>query len=198
MVKKLILGDMQTNCYILYKDNNCIIIDPGSEYNRILPLLNNYNLSAIILTHGHFDHIGAVDQLYNKYQCPIYLHKDDHSMVRDNPYNKILNIDVSIKSPLIEIKEGTLTIDNFKFDIYFTPGHSPGGIILIYQDYMISGDTLFNNSIGRTDLEGSDHRQMVNSLKFIKTFDPKLKVLPGHGLDTTLEDELRNNPFLRK
>jgi len=169
-IEVLELGMLQTNCYILKKNNKCIVIDPGDEFNKIDEHL--INPVAVLITHHHFDHTGALDELIYKYNLPIYNHKN--------------------------LSEKTHEFDEFKFDVIHTPGHSEDSITYYFKDeeIMFTGDFLFKRTIGRTDLETSDVLAMTNSIEKIKNFPDDIKIYPGHGDNSNLGYEKVYNDFL--
>ncbi len=195
-IQCLVMGHVSTNAYILERDHQVIIIDPVQDAERILSKLHDEDtVIAILLTHGHFDHIGAVDDIYAHYPCPIYLHQADHAMATNPKKNFSFKQNILIKSPLLDYPNH-LNIGPFQFEIFETPGHSEGCVLLKCDDVIFTGDTLFKGDIGRTDLEGSDPRKMRQSLKLFKTFDQDYTLYPGHEESTTLFKELKNNPYL--
>ena len=171
-IKRVVTGSLEENCYILINNNDCLVIDPGDDFNIILEEIKNYNLLAILITHHHFDHVGALDELLNYKDVPIYDYK---------------------------IEEKDYEINNFKFKIIKTHGHTDDSITFyFYEDNtMFTGDFLFKESIGRTDLPTGDNILMKQSLETIKKYPQEIKIYPGHGEDTTLEYELTYNYFLR-
>lgn len=191
------VGVYQTNCYLLEEDGHTLIIDPGSRYQKILCYIKeDTKVDGILVTHGHVDHIGAVDKLAKLYQCPIYISKEDEIMARD-PYLNLSEEDsIVIHSPVQHLKEGTYQIGHFSVQVYETPGHTPGSLMFRIGNELFSGDTLFRLSIGRTDLPLGSNSEMRSSLQLIKTLDPSLRVYPGHEEVTTLEYELEHNPYL--
>ncbi|MRH43133.1 MBL fold metallo-hydrolase [Aquibacillus halophilus] len=203
-IKKMSLGPLGTNCYIVSETNSAIIFDPGGEPEKIITYLEGENLNpkAILLTHAHFDHIGAVDHVRDYYNIPVYVHELEDKWL-GNP-----NLNGSALFPLGEIKSrepdftleiGEMVINDFHFEVKHTPGHSPGGVIFIFdkQGFVIAGDSLFKLGIGRTDLPGGNHEQLLNSIReCIFTLDDALIVYPGHGEDTTIKTERSQNPFL--
>jgi hydroxyacylglutathione hydrolase len=205
--QQLPLGSIQTNCYIVEnKEKNCLIIDPGGEAKKLTNLLNSRGLKpiAVLLTHAHFDHIGAVDEVRGAYKIPVYLHKQEEKWLGDPMLNG------SQFFPVIEAmritpadhlltKEGPMKIGNFEFDIFHTPGHSPGSVSFYFEKdgFVISGDALFQGSIGRTDLPGGNQSQLLKSIHDkLLTLPEDTYVLSGHGPVTTIADEMDSNPFL--
>ena len=197
-IKRIAVGMHQANCYVVSTDDDVFIIDPGARGDRIKTYLDPLRrVTAILLTHGHFDHIGAVDFLANELKCPVYIHEEDMDMVThpDSMFPAAKNIRVD--SELTLFKEGHQRIGSTDFNVLFTPGHTKGSVLLILGENLFSGDVLFLGSVGRTDLDGGSDREMKASLRLIKTLDKKLIVHPGHGLPTTLENELKTNPYLK-
>ena len=196
MITRLIQDPIENNTYIIDENDFVVIIDPTGDINSINNIIRDKNIDAIFLTHGHYDHIGLVDTLMNKYNCPAYIHELDKEIARNNPYKDYPGGDVCVKNKLISF-ESTLDIKGHKFDIYHTPGHSEGSVIIKYNNVLFTGDTLFKEGIGRTDLISSNHRDMIKSLDFIKSFDKDLLVYPGHGDTSDIEHELKYNHYLK-
>lgn len=170
MINRVITGILEENCYIITNDKECIVVDPGDDINKILNSIKDYNLIAILITHYHSDHVGALDELLEYKNVPIYDYK---------------------------LKEDEYNISSFKFNIIKTPGHTDDSVIFYFKNknIMFTGDFLFKESIGRTDLGGND-LDMIDSIKRIKTFDKSIKIYPGHGDSSTLEHEFINNIYL--
>ena len=196
-VETYVLGPLQTNTYLLQIDNDVLLVDPASKAEKLIDILGERNLIGILLTHGHFDHIKAVDGLYDKYHCPVYIHKDDESMARDKSSGSMFGLVSYISCPTIHIKEGINKIGPFEFEVIYTPGHSEGSVIYVFDDCIFTGDTLFKGSIGRTDLKGGSFSTIRQSLQIFKSFDNNYIIYPGHDLSTTLYEELNFNPFLQ-
>ncbi|HLR19709.1 MAG TPA: MBL fold metallo-hydrolase [Staphylococcus sp.] len=203
-ISSLSLGLVETNTYFIENDNQIILIDPASESDLIIKKLNQINkpLKAILLTHAHFDHIGALDDIINKYDIPVYMHKSEFDFLTNaekNGSEKFKQYGMPIiKSNAIpiELKEGNAQIADFEFNILHTPGHSPGSLTFVFSEFAVVGDTLFKQGIGRTDLYKGDYETLVNSIldKLFK-LDDDLPLFPGHGPHTTVEDE-QSNPYL--
>ncbi|WP_033541927.1 MBL fold metallo-hydrolase [Planococcus sp. CAU13] len=203
------LGPVQTNCYIVSNsEKECLIFDPGEEADKIVELLKKRELKplAILLTHAHFDHIGAVDELRDMYSIPVYLHfaeRDWLGRPNLNGSGKYAALpDYRVKEADILIHdEKNLAIGSFAMELLHTPGHSPGSITYVFreQGFAIVGDTLFRGSIGRTDLiDGSETKLLKSIRTHILSLPSDTVLFPGHGPDTTLEEESRSNPFLRQ
>ena len=190
-IKALALGAYQTNCYILWQSDraDCILVDPGYEPQRILAELKQLglNIAAILLTHGHFDHVGAVKELVTLTGCKVYIHEKDLTLPD-------------------WITEGTLYYTDLygafveeagiRLQIISTPGHTPGSVCLLNGNILITGDTLFAGSCGRTDFPGGSWAEIYQSLKKLAAMPGDYQVYPGHGEATTMEQERNYNPYL--
>ncbi len=199
-IQTLTLGSYQVNCYLVWDDTqkNCIVIDPGYEPERVLSEVAHLGLTvqAVLLTHGHFDHVGAVEAIALETDCPVWMHQGDHIL---NPMVRLLfplsgakNLDLRF------FKEGdVLDLAGLRFLVLETPGHTQGGVCFQVEDALFSGDTLFSGSCGRTDLPGSSGKRMTESLSRLAALAFDGTVYPGHGPATTLEYERKTNPYLR-
>ena len=201
-VKKLILGNMETNGYVVSNDkNHCFIIDPGANGKKIVKYIeeNEFVLDAILLTHGHFDYIGAVDYLYQKYPVDIYIHKEDINALTDAYINlSVFETPFIVTSPVKEAPI-SLTLCDYLITWMHLPGHSPGSsmIYLSQETIIFSGDVLFKKSIGRFDFPTSSRYDTKVSLEKIKQLDFDAIIYPGHGDRSTLQLEQMNNPYLK-
>lgn len=203
-IKKITCGPVQTNCYIIQIDGKFFVIDPSfddeSGLEKVLNTLDGNNLSAILLTHGHFDHIAGVDALVEIAGCPVYIHTLDYDFLSNPMLNgsHMMGSEIIVRSPATEITEGKLTIDDIVFDVERVAGHTIGSVAFIHDGHCFDGDFIFDRSIGRTDLATGDMSVMRESLRhFIKFHDKKLKLYPGHGGITDLEHQLLLNPYLQ-
>ena len=153
----------------------------------------------LVNTHGHFDHILFDEQIRAKFNIPLAVHKADAEML-SNPFQNgsysFLNKSLSIEKPEILFSDGQIIKLSFaQFKVIHTPGHTEGGICLLFDGFILTGDTLFAGSIGRTDFPNGDYRKMLDSLEKLKKLPLKTVVYPGHGSITTIANELRRNPF---
>ena len=193
-VHAMALGDYQTNCYILHDDSSktCCVVDPGYEADAILDKLDALGLTpeAILLTHGHFDHVGAVKELAAECGCDVYIHPAELTMPPMMTAGKLYYTKT--------YSEGSqLRLAGLDIAVLHTPGHTPGSVCLLTGDTLISGDTLFAGSCGRTDLPGGDWNTIRTSLRRLAAIEANLWVLPGHGGTSQLRDEKKYNPYLR-
>ena len=185
------LGDYQTNCYLARQagQTQCVLIDPGYAADFLLDTLNakGLELSAIALTHGHFDHVGAVRDLAAETGCRVYLSGDELSLPPAITAGRLYYTD---------LYTDRFTAAGIPFTVLKTPGHTPGSVCLRTGSLLFSGDTLFAGSCGRTDLPGGNPADMRASLKLLAAIPENLTVYPGHGEATTLDAEKRYNPYL--
>ncbi|MBQ0036177.1 MAG: MBL fold metallo-hydrolase [Firmicutes bacterium] len=194
---KYVLGPLGTNTYLLKQGKDVLLIDPASKAEKLASLLNEYNLLGILLTHGHFDHIKAVDGLYDKYKCPVYLHHDDEELARDKYSGSDFGLVSYISVPTVHIKEGINQIGPFNFEVIYTPGHTEGSVIYVFSEDIFTGDTLFRCGVGRTDLKGGNERKLRDSLRTFTNFTKDYRIHPGHDEESILSYELNYNPYLR-
>lgn len=201
------LGPLQTNCYVISnKEKQCLIIDPGEQGETLLKEIRRLQLKplAILLTHAHFDHIGAVDVVREFFKIPVYIHQAEKSWLADSTKNGSARFR---ELPLVECKpadvliegEGQLEIGPFSCYMFYTPGHSPGSITYWFEEdgFAIVGDTLFQGSIGRTDLPHGNDKELIQSIhNKLLTLPENTICYPGHGNPTTPQEEMNQNPFL--
>lgn len=201
-VKNLAVGPLQSNCYIVYSNRDAVVIDPGSDGEYICQTLYDMSLNVrhIILTHGHFDHIGAVDYIQKKFNCDVYIHKYDAQMLK----SPALNLSSRFGSPIayngsvIELSDESINLIGFDFSFISTPGHTPGSMCIRVEDYLFTGDTLFECSIGRAFDPYGDTELEISSIKSkILPLGDNLKCFTGHGPSTTISYEKQFNPYLR-
>lgn len=200
-IKAFELGDIGTNCYVISDDNNtCAIIDCDGDGKPLFDYIDQNNLKPthILLTHGHFDHIGAVNVVKEKYGCAVYACTKEANVLAEPTINHsgLYGMPISVKPDKLindgdEIKVGDMT-----FQVMETPGHTEGSICFILDKTIFSGDTLFLGSCGRTDFPTGDWQTILNSLKKLKELEGDFVVYPGHGPSTTLDYERNTNPFM--
>ena len=190
-IQKLTLGLYQTNTYILSNDTEAAVIDPGYEPDIILDALEGRELKAILLTHGHFDHVGAVKELVSETDCAVYIHPAELNLPPMITAGQLYYTHTYAEGDTIS------PVSGMELKVLHTPGHTPGSVCLIWKDQMFSGDTLFQGSCGRVDLPGGDPRVMMESLRRLASLEAEYHVHPGHGSSTTLSAEKRYNPYLR-
>ena len=195
-IKQFVLGPIATNTYLLTEGKDALLIDPASKPEKLIEILGDLNLIGILLTHGHFDHIKAVDGLYEKYHCPVYLHEDDEILARDKYSGADFGLVSYISCKTEKLTQGKMNIGPFNFEVIFTPGHTEGSVIYVFEDSIFTGDTLFKGSVGRTDLKGGDARKLKDSLRVFKQFNKNYNIYPGHEETTNILDELDNNYYL--
>ncbi|WAA10425.1 MBL fold metallo-hydrolase [Fervidibacillus albus] len=203
--KQFVLGPLQTNGYCVINGDRCLFVDPGWEGEKIIEYIekNKLKLEAILLTHAHFDHIGAVDDIRMKYKVPVYAHEREKDWFQNPMLNGsglfFPNDPIQINSADEWIRgEGTLELAGLSLHVFETPGHSPGSVsFYVENEFVICGDTLFAEGIGRTDLPGGDFKQLMDTIRqklFVLPGDTV--VLPGHGPVTNIRKERETNPFL--
>lgn len=193
-LKTIKLGSYQTNCYIAWGDGaeDCIVIDPGFAPEQVLEQVRHWgkSVAAILLTHGHFDHVGGVKQIAAETGCRVYICKEDLAL---NP----MLTDGAIYCTDTYAEGDVLQLAGLNLAVIQTPGHTPGCVCLICEDALFCGDTLFAGTCGRTDLPGGDMGVMRKSLARLKALPENYRVLPGHGEASTLDEERMYNPYLR-
>ena len=189
-IQKLTLGLYQTNTYILSNDTEAAVIDPGYEPDIILDALEGRELKAILLTHGHFDHVGAVKELVAETGCKVYIHAADLSLPPMITAGQLYYTHTYAEGDTV------CPIEGAALHVLHTPGHTPGSVCLLLGDQMFSGDTLFEGSCGRMDLPGGDQLQMHQSLNRLVSLQADYHVHPGHGGSTTQDAEKRFNPYM--
>ncbi|GAB3591151.1 putative metallo-hydrolase [Corynebacterium faecale] len=201
-------GPYKTNCYVIVGDGEVAVIDPGMHaHDDLVEYITNnkLKLDKIVLTHGHIDHTRDAGTLARRFNAPVYLHPDDVFFLEaykgsGTQTAMLFDADnmVSPESTEDLLGGGTITLAGEEFTLHHAPGHSPGCVVLVGEEYCFSGDVLFKGSIGRTDFEFSDEEAMNRSLRtVILELDDSLQILPGHGPTTTMRAERMSNPFLR-
>ncbi len=198
-IETLVLGPVSTNCYVVSKNGKCLIIDPADRADRIIDHLkrNSLECEGILLTHGHFDHISATDELVTALKAPYYIHKNDEEMLSNVSYNASYYFGDSVtvtSTPRILYSGGVYTIGSFDVTVIETPGHSKGSVSYKIENNLFAGDLLFYSSCGRTDLHGGDVRQIVNSIaKITKELNDDTVIYPGHDTFFTFFEAKNSN-----
>jgi glyoxylase-like metal-dependent hydrolase (beta-lactamase superfamily II) len=203
-VETVVVGALETNCYLVYCQESleCAVIDPGADPDKIFRALRDKNLNPVVLinTHGHVDHIGANQDIKERFDIPLLLHQADLPLLQNALLSEIALLLGARKSPdpdgfLSDGQEIRFGRESLK--VLATPGHSPGGVCLLGQDLLLSGDTLFFGGVGRTDLPGGSWDELVRSIRErIFTLPGNVRVYPGHGPSTSVESEKDTNPYL--
>ena len=193
-IRMLPLGAYQTNTYLVWEENSpaCLVIDPGYEPDTILDEAKKLGkeITAVLLTHGHFDHVGGVRELAAETGCPVYLHEAELSMPPQMTAGPLFYTNTYGEGDFVEAA-------GLSFKVLHTPGHTPGSICLLCENAMFSGDTLFWGSCGRTDLPGGSWATIRKSLLRLADLSGDYDVYPGHGDATTLSFERKMNPYMR-
>jgi glyoxylase-like metal-dependent hydrolase (beta-lactamase superfamily II) len=202
--RQFILGELQTNCYLLWSGTEAGIIDPGGSVDEVIRFIDQQGLQLkwIVNTHGHADHIIGNRPLQKQYDVPIFIHPADREMLTSSTANLSAFIGAPMTSPDAKatIKNGdTLALGEERLQVLETPGHTQGGISLYIPGRIFAGDTLFYESIGRTDLPGGNHWQLLNAIRDrLLVLPPETVVLPGHGPASTIAHEIEWNPFIQE
>ena len=193
-IKHLALGAYQTNCYLVWDETSptCVVIDPGYEPDTVLDEAKalGKEIAAILLTHGHFDHVGGVREIAAETGCRVYLCDADLAMPPQMTAGPLYYTDTYSEGSFVE--EAGLS-----FKVLHTPGHTPGSVCLLCENTLFSGDTLFWGSCGRTDLPGGSWASIRVSLKRLADLSGDFDVYPGHGDATTLSFERKMNPYMQ-
>ena len=204
-VEKLIVGPLASNCYIVWDHDaeEGVVIDPGDDAQIILERINELDLEIkyILVTHGHFDHVGAVAALKKELKSDFFAHKDDLFFIEDSD-NAAMRWGFKIEKPPKPdrfIEDGDIIkVGGFEFKVIHTPGHSPGGVSFVYNAMVFCGDTLFQGSIGRTDFRKGSFEELAKSIKTrLYNLPDDTLVYTGHGPSTNIRTEKKYNPFVR-
>lgn len=201
---KLELAPIQTNCYIVFNEigGEGYIIDPASNAEKIAKVISENGLKpkGILLTHGHFDHIGASDDLRKLYKIPLCIHENDAEMLENATSNcsaSFIGYPILLNPADVILKSGdVLNADGESLRVLHTPGHSRGSLSFICDNYIFSGDTVFKGSYGRFDLPGGSFNELKNSIQMLLSLDEALIICPGHGDETCVKDEVSMYNFI--
>ncbi|MCX8015320.1 MAG: MBL fold metallo-hydrolase [candidate division WOR-3 bacterium] len=201
-VIRIVVGDIATNCYLLHSGQEIAVIDPGFDGLKILNKARTLDgtITHIINTHGHIDHIGANKIIKETTNAKIYIHKDDAELLIHPAKNLSLLVGEFVQSPPADVvlsENDIIKVGNVELKVIHTPGHTKGGICLLADKFAFTGDTLFFDSIGRTDFPGADEQKMMESLKKLSNLlTDEMVIYPGHGEWGSFSEIKRLNPFL--
>ncbi|MBQ3885925.1 MAG: MBL fold metallo-hydrolase [Ruminococcus sp.] len=203
-IHTLNLGELRVNCYVVETaPGRCIIVDLGGDPDYLLNFLKDHKLklTKILITHGHFDHIGGVEEVRKKTGAEVYIHAEDAKMLTSREYSLAAGMSFIKFTPVTDwtavLGDSCINDGDLSFKVIHTPGHSEGSVCYVCEDVIFSGDTLFRCSVGRTDFPGSNPIDMQNSLRKLDLLEGDYKVLPGHNSPTTLNFERKMNPFMK-
>ena len=203
-IQKIVVGQLDVNCYIISDGSNseALVIDPGDEPEKIIECIDAAGLQPkyIIFTHAHYDHVCAAKELHDQYNAVIMMHEQEKTT-----YRMTTQLCLSwgyapedFPEPERLVKDNdTFSVGTISFKVIHTPGHTPGSICILGENTLFSGDTLFKGSIGRTDLPGGDFGLLSQSLKKLIHLPHETKVMCGHETETSIAEEIKDNPFLR-
>nr|WP_308422698.1 MBL fold metallo-hydrolase [Paenibacillus abyssi] len=206
-IETFVLGPLQTNAYLITEESgkHAIVIDPGMNPKKLLERIRErgVQVEAILLTHAHFDHMGGVEEVRKACGCPVYIHDLEADWLTDPRKNGSMRWS-DVTEPLstgpaeYALDEGqVLKLIGLEFRVSHTPGHSPGSVSFLCGTHLFSGDVLFRQSVGRTDLPGGSERDLFDSIRGkLYKMDPQVRVYPGHGPQTTIGYEMINNPYV--
>ena len=204
-IKTIKTGKWRENCYVVHNlSKSGFIIDPGDNYNEIIKYINNYNINilAIINTHAHYDHICAVSTLKDTLQIPFYLHSKDKRLLKSaNLYRMLFEGKQTITIPSVDYFldncNKPLQFNDIEVKVIETPGHTDGSVCFQIDNYLFTGDTLFEKDIGRVDLPGGNKTELIKSLKQLSKLPSSMELYPGHGNSNTMQQILENNQKLK-
>lgn len=203
ILKCLPTGMFESNSYVVGDNGEGVVIDAGVKSEDLLKVVESTGLKIkyIILTHSHVDHICSVNEISKKLNAKVAIHESEAKALTDSYLNgsALFGVSQTYKEADIVLKDGdVLEADGLRFEIINTPGHTPGGICIKTGNYVFTGDTLFQMSIGRSDLPGGNHMTLLNSVRNkLMSFPDETVVYPGHGPETTIGYERKNNPFIK-
>jgi glyoxylase-like metal-dependent hydrolase (beta-lactamase superfamily II) len=204
-IEKIVVGQLDVNCYIIADDSKseALIIDPGDEPEKVIECIDaaGFKPQYILFTHAHYDHVCAAKELHDRYKAVIVMHEDEKPT-----YLRTKQLCLSwgyepedFPAPERTVRDGDIiSVGTISFQVMHTPGHTPGSICIHGGNILFTGDTLFKGSVGRTDLPGGDFELLSRSLKRLLLLPSETRVLCGHYSETSIADEMRNNPFMRQ
>lgn len=202
MNKILLYGDIDVNCYLIEFKKKCYIVDPGYEKERVIEYVqsNNLEVLGILLTHGHIDHIGAIDS----FDVSVYIHEKEYEIIEDNYkngfmfYGKEKPYDLDSIN-IVKINENSIIkIDNKRIEVIHTPGHTVGSVCYKFEDDLYTGDTLFKETVGRWDFPTGNLDTLKSTIvNLIESMDEDIRIHPAHGESSTIREEKRNNYFYK-
>lgn len=200
------VGEFGSNCWLIIdeKTNDAIIIDPSPSIEKIEATLKERNLTLryVLLTHGHFDHMTSCDDIRDRLGVPLAVHADDAVCLENSDYNayrRFMAGDLVYRPADIILHDASvINLKNISVKVMHTPGHTMGSVCYIAEDCIFTGDTLFDRSVGRTDLTGGDDKKLMLSLKRLSSLNGDFRIFPGHGSVTTLDKQRKFNPYLNK
>lgn len=201
MIEKIVSGSFETNTYIISNENKCVVVDPGLDFEYYAKEINSkYDVVAVLITHGHIDHIDGLRLFKN---ALVYIHKEDEEFLYDSRLS--LYSWMGLKTPfhkndlkIVTVNDNdTFELIGLNFKVIHTPGHTKGSVCYQYKNKLLSGDTLFKNSCGRTDFPTGSSSAMIRSLnRLMIECSDNVDVYPGHDEKTKIKDEKRNNPYI--
>lgn len=204
-VKQVVTGDIKENCYLIYNETSLLIVDPGNDALHIQEEITFTGATpvGILITHTHYDHIGALEEIRTHYNIPVYVSDIEQSWLSDPSLNlsglarhdDMADV-VCQPAEYILTPYETYTLGDLSFKVVPTPGHSPGSLSFIFDGFVVTGDALFSGSIGRSDLPFGDMPTLLHSVRTeLFTLPENYIAYPGHGPATTIQKEIRTNPF---
>ena len=204
-IDTIVVGALQVNCFIVYDEDShdAIVVDPGDEAEKIIRLIEDRKLkvSRIVCTHGHFDHVGAVTRLKEKTGAAVMLHKGDLDIyMRADKQGALwgFHIEQPPAPDMFMVEGDEVAVGRFRLKVLHTPGHSPGGICLYGEGVILTGDTIFAGSVGRTDFPGGSLTELKRSFARIIALPPETRIFSGHGPLTTVKNEKEDNFFVHE
>ncbi len=201
-IRKITVGPLMTDCYILSNSDECVIVDAGGNPEKIIEEIEKFNLKPkfIIATHGHFDHFLAAREIQRKYDIPFYINEKDKEMLQSKDYSAehfIKGLKAEIPDSIITFSDGfVFKVGRHQLKIMETPGHTPGSSCIVGDGFILTGDTLFRMSIGRMDFGGNEE-DMIRSLKKLSQMKESTRIYPGHGDPSDIRYELLNNFYFQ-